>query len=387
MGISTIGGAGISLPPPQPLFPATVSNSPQLVGSNSVSLGPGGDILVPPGTWLISPGLYSQVQVLDPVSGTWRPYSTATVAEPISINSDGINYRVINPTGFPIGAIVTNGGTGFTAVPTVAASIGASTWQAIVGGSVGSINIVAASSGINFSVPPIVSIAAPPSPGVPASAVANISGGTITSFTIINPGAGYTSAPVVTIVPQNSDLNAMSTTVKVTNASALASLSGVGQITALLMTNEGSNPLSVAPALTFTGGGGSAAAATAVMAFTITGWSITTGGSAPPGAGGTFQMQTSGGAIQALTSGLTSPASSVVLGANLLIPRQAQIVAVVSGAGGTLSVLTGSAQAASSGIIDGGLFTTVPTIYAPGTNGVYAAVVGGASDTIFVQPL
>lgn len=392
MGISTIGAVGVALPPPQALFPATIANQPGgAVGTNRISLSPGADFLLPSGTWLISPGLYSQVQVLDPVSNNWLPYTTQTVNEAISINSDGVNYRIMNPTGFAIGAIVTNAGTGYTSAPTVAAATGGSTWLAIVGGGIGSINIAAGLSGTGYSALPVVNIAAPPTPGVQATAVALLSGTVITGFTIINPGAGYSPSTnvAVAIVPQNGDQNffpATGVTPPTTrNTTASASTSFVGQVTAVLMTNEGINQLNAAPALTFTGGGGSAAAATAVMAFTVTGWSVTTAGSTLANVNATVMLQTGGGAIQALTSGLPAASNSVALGANLLVPRMAQIVAANSGQ--TVSALTGGALSASSGILDGGLFTTPPTLYVPGYNGVYAAVVGGATDTVFVTPL
>lgn len=394
MGVSTIGAVGVALPPPQALFPATIGGQPGgAVGTNRLTLPPGSDFLLAAGTWLVSPGLYSMVQVLDPVTNTWAPYCTATVNEPININSDGTNYRLINPTGFPIGGIVTNGGTGYTSAPTVSAATGGSTWLAIVGGGIGSINCATASSGAGYAVPPIVNIAAPPTPGVPATAVCAISGGVISGFTITNPGAGYSpsTAVAVSIVPQGSDQNFFPSPTAsppaTKNAVATAATSNVGIVTAVLLTNEGNNPANVAPTMTNTGGAGSGLQVTPVMAFTITGWSITTAGSAPANTSSTFMMQTTGGAIQGLTSGLTAAAASVTIGAGLMVPRQAQIQAGISGTGGTLTVLTGSALGAVSGIIDGGMFTTTPQIYAPSINGTYAAVVGGANDTIFVQPL
>ena len=390
MGVSTIGAVGVSLPPPQALYPL-IPGLPS-AATNRGSLGPGGDFIIPPGTWLISPGQYSQVQALDPMSNTWFPYCAQILNEPIQVNSDGTNFRVYNPTGFPIGAIVNSSGSGYTSTPTVAAGTGGSTWLAIVGGAISAININTASSGVGYAVPPLVGIAAPPTPGVQATAVCAISGGLITGFTIINPGAGYTSAPAVIVAPQNTDTNFFppSTTTTFTatkNALATAVVSYVGMVTAVLLTNEGANVLNAAPALTFSGGGGSGAAATAVMAFTVTGLTVTTAGSgyAFPGTG----ITTIGGSLLGTTSGTAAATNSVALGVNLLVPRQAQITATAgSGTGVQVGV-----------IIDGGLFQTPPTPIAfpgpfaigvgsaPQAAAAFGITVGGVNDTLFVTPI
>lgn len=395
MGVSSIGATGVALPPPQALFPTTIGGMPGgPIGTNRLTLPAGGDFIIPAGTWLISPGLYTQIQVLDPVSNTWAPYQTSTVNEAISLNSDGTNYRLINPTGFPIGAIVTNGGTGYTSAPTIAAATGGSTWLAIVGGGIGSINVATASSGAGYAVPPLVNIAAPATPGVPATAVCAISGGTISGFTITNPGAGYAPGTVaVTIVPQASDQNffpAVGVTPPTTkNAVASALTSNVGVVTAVLMVNEGSNPASVAPTMTNTGGAGSGLQITPVMALTVVGVSISSAGSALPTTSGPVYISALG-ALQTQTSGLTAAAASVVLGTNLIVPRLAQIIGVSSGS--TASILTGSALSTVSGIVDGGLYNTVPTgvVLFPqggGTPPSVAVVMGGTNDTVFVTPL
>lgn len=385
MGLNTIGAVGVALPPPQALYPATIGNQPGgAVGTNRLSLPPGGDFYVPSGTWLISPGQYSQLQVLDPVSNTWGPYCTAASNEPVAVSTDGTNYRIVNPTGFPIGAAVVNGGTGYATAPVVAASLGGSSWVSIVGGALSAININTGGSGLNYAVPPIVNIASPPTPGVPATAVCAISAGLITGFTITNPGAGYTSNPAVVIVPQASDGNYFPTGTSTTatrGALATAQLSYVGVVTGVLLTNEGANPLTVAPALTFTGGGGSGVLATAVMAFTVTNIAVTTGGSGFTS--GAVAITTVGGSLAAFTSGASSASNSPSLAAGLLIPRQAQIAA--TGGSGT-GVQSGT-------IIDGGLFSTVPVAVAVpgaalgGANPVFVVTVGGANDTVFVTPL
>src|SRR5216683_728766 len=316
MGLNTFGATGVALPPPQALYPVTILGAPQVVATNRISLPPGGDVLIPPGTWYISNGIYSMIQVLDPVSNTWSTVSSQMQndANP-SVSSDGVNFRLVNPTGFPVGVIVNNGGTGYTSAPAVAIGSGSgATFLAIVGGAVSAININSAGSGANYAIPPIVNIAAPPTPGVPATAVCAISGGLITGFTIVNPGAGYTSAPAVTIVPQQSDLNVAGGTLNVTNAKATAQLSYVGVVTAVLLTNEGNAVQGQNPALTFSGGAGSGVTATAVMALTITNIQTTTPGS---GYATPVAFQTFCGTITSSAAASNSP----VISTTILDPR------------------------------------------------------------------
>lgn len=378
-----IGAVGQTLPPPQALYPVTINNNPQLAGTNRISLAPGADVLVPPGRFNIQLGLYTQLQIYDPVSLTWVGFAPLDAGAMKMVDSDGSNYRLYNPTGFPIGAVVTNGGTGYTSAPTVAAAAGGSTWTAIVGGAISQINCANAGSGSGYSVPPIVNIAAPPSPGVQATAVAAISGGAISSFTIINPGAGYTSAPAVVIVPQNTDLNlAATSTTSITNATATAQTSFASQVTAVLLQNEGNNPLNTAPALTFAGGGGASATATALMAWALTNATVTTQGSGYPAA---LQISSIGGTIVGLTSGNGAASNSPAVSTALLNPPRPAL----------MSATQGSSTGVQVGVIvDGGLFVgAAPTLYAqpyPVNTGSVAAAfgvtVGGANDTSYITP-
>jgi hypothetical protein len=389
-----IGATGVTLPPPQALYPATVLNAPQVVATNRISLPPGADVLIPPGRFLISPGQYSQVQVYDPVNGTWYPYTAQTVNEAISIESDGVNFRIMNPTGFPIGAIITSSGAGYTSTPVITASSGGSTWQAIVGGGLSALNITTVSSGggfsftsggsgTNYAASPVINIAAPPYPGIQATVIANLSGttGSIGAFTIINPGAGYVTPPAAVIVPQATDLNALGGTVQIKPAAVTTQTSYVGMLTGVIMLNEGNNVQSGAPVLSFSGGGGSGAAAVAVMAWTLTGITVTT-----PGSGYTVPaaITTVGGTYASSVAATNNP----ILSTNLLVPRNANIT----------TVLSSNTSVAFQQIIDGGLFPFVPTpvvIPGPTTGGVagstlnqvMTATVGGANDTVYIQPL
>ncbi len=395
-----IGATGVTLPVPQALYPSTIAGVPGLVATNRLSLPAGGDILLPPGKFMVSPGVVSQVQVFDPVTQTWFPYTTQTVNEAVFVESDGVNYRIINPTGFPIGAVVTTSGTGFTSAPAVAAATGGSTWVAIVGGAISSIVPAAGGSGAGYLVPPVINIAVPPAPGVPATATCTISGGSISTITIQNPGAGYTSVPAIVAAPQNNDTNffSLTSTTATKNAVLTASLSFASNVTAVLMTNEGFQPQNAAPALTFSGGGGSGATATAILAQSIQSITVTTPGS---GFSGGVGIQTFGGSLFAQTSGAgVGLLNNAIVQSGLLVPRQAQIAATI-GSGSGIGILGNNTYPSNnSAIIDPGIFTALPsTVVLPGptqTSGTGQAVVvnptlaltmGGVVDTVYIQPL
>ncbi len=399
-----IGTVGVPLPVPQALFPIVAGGLlPDLIGTNRVSLSSGEDFTLPPGRFLVSPGTVSQVQVFDPVTLTWFPYTTQTVNEAVTVESDGQNYRVINPTGFPIGAVINTSGTGYTAPPVVAAVTGGSTWIALTGGALSSIVPATAGSGTGYAVPPILNIAVPPSPGVPATATCTISGGTIATITIVNPGAGYTSVPAVYVIPQASDVNfnSLTNTAATKNAVLTASLSFAGNVTAILMTNEGTQPQNVTPALTITaatGFAGSGATATAILAQSIQSITVTTPGSGfvtPVG------ISTFGGSIFAQTSGtgMALLANNIVT-SGLLVPRQAQIAAAIGSGTGVAIQGNNVTGTVGSAIIDPGLFTALPSAFAlPGplqssgtgqgsvVNPTLALTMGGITDTVYVQPL
>jgi hypothetical protein len=392
-GLTSSGTPQITLPPPQALYPNVVLGNPQVVATNRVSLPPGGDILIPSGRFFVSPGQYSQIQAYDPVSGTWVPYTTATLNEPMYVESDGSNFRIINPTGFPVGAQMNANGSGYTSAPAVAANgINGSTWKAIVGGAISNINITTVSSsggftnvtggsGAGYATSPIVNIAAPPYPGVQATAVAslNYSSGGVSAWTIINPGAGYLVPPACVLVTQPDDINLLGGTTTIQPAAATTQLSYSGQITAVLLTNEGNQPVGAPPVLSFTGGGGTGATATAVMAFTITGYTVSAAGSGY-GTASNFYMTGIGGTVTSAAATVNNP----IINTSLLIPRLANI-SVTAGSSTGLQPLA---------IIDGGLYPSIPTIVATpgpvgvgGVGSVYTATVGGVNDTVLVQPI
>ena len=128
--------------------------SPQIATNNPVT-----------GQFLLQLGQYTNLQQYDQGTNNWQcvqvtPYSQVTVS------SDGTNYRIVNSTGCPVGAVLTSAGSGGTngfygyaqgpgdagatlgaaiiiqngivssgnAVFTITPSAGGSQWNAIVGG-------------------------------------------------------------------------------------------------------------------------------------------------------------------------------------------------------------------------------------------------------------
>lgn len=100
---------------------------------------------------------------------------------------------------------------------------------------------------------PTVTLSAPPSGGTQARAVAVMSStGTVTNIRVLNPGAGYTSAPTVTV---QTAINSGTTSTGWT-----ATLTG-GQVTAI----SGGTAGDYRPTLAFSGGAGSGATATCTV--------------------------------------------------------------------------------------------------------------------------
>src|ERR1700722_1652745 len=96
-------------------------------------------LALPPGDLYAETGLYTTLQQLDPITGIWRGIGGgSTFGNVAKIFSDGNNYRFANQSGCAVGALLTNGGTGYLAPPLVVASAGNSLWQAFVGGAVAS---------------------------------------------------------------------------------------------------------------------------------------------------------------------------------------------------------------------------------------------------------
>ena len=369
MAVTPQRGPGMLLPAPFPVYNRiTGQMATQYAGP--VSLAAGQVELVPAGQWNVQLGAYTFLQVRDPITGTWRTLGTQP-HDVKSVLSDGQNVRLANLTGCAVGAFITNVGSGYTSAPTVTASAGGSVWRAIVGGAINS-TITITTAGAGFTYAPQLLIDAPPAGGVQATATCTVSGGAINAVTVVNQGAGYTSAPAVTIIPDPRDTAAITTTPVLTTA-----LTGSGTVTAIVCLDHGTPQTSV---ITFTisGGGGASAAATAVMCFTLTGYTVGTAGAVYGNAQPILSIF-AGGIVPGTAGAVVNPA----LGPGLFTPRQGLITST-STAGGALT---------TGGVIqDGGLFQAVPGSFTlagnsvPTTQAVATPTVGGVTDTSYLYP-
>lgn len=250
MPLSVIRGAGMNLP-----LAGTLPTTP-------IALAAGETFLIPAGDLNVAPGKYTFVEWFDPIVQVWRPSigGWAGANGVMNVPSDGTNYRLANRTGCPIAARVTNVGSAYTSAPTVTASSGSSAWTAIVGGAVNSTVTITTAGTYNFT--PTLIVAPPPKGGIPATMICALSGTAINSVTVIDQGAGYATAPAVTILQDPRDTAAGGGVLTTT-------LTGSGTVTGVVCTNQGT-PLTSVPTLTFAGGAGSNAAASVLLVATAT---------------------------------------------------------------------------------------------------------------------
>ena len=386
-----ITGPGVGLPYPQNLYPTELYGAPPDAATNKITLAPGDTLPIPAGDWFINVGQYSMLQFLDPITNTWSMGPNAAWAGGHQfVVSDGFNVRVANLLGCPLSAVVTAPGNGsyVQATTTITATGGTSTWLPIIGGALGGLSIIAAGAG--YGVAPEVFIPAPPPAsnnvngvgGLPASAQAFISSGTVSGVTFTNPGAGYPSGVTLVLVPSPTDPN-LST--GITNATISFSLVNAGSITGVICTNPGA-PLATVSQITLTvAGAGANGTVTANVLQTVTAGSVSGFGA---GYGTTAALLTTVGGVPS-TGSISLNADGLGLAWR---PRPAQIGLTVTGATGCLAAQVGT-------IYDGGLFlcSTAPTpviITQPVTSGslvsltgaTIALTMGSRADVITLQP-
>lgn len=183
-------------------------------GGGVITLPSGGVFYMPSGQWALETGGTTTLQWFDPIAQLWRGFQDPA-GDGQYISSDGYNYRLINLSGTVVGASITAAGTGgtngigatatgasvtFTA-PAAGGALATATGYVIIGGSVAAPTIVAGGSG--FLVPPLIVIDPPPPGGIQATAIATISSaGVITAITMVNVGAGYAATPNFWVIPQ-----------------------------------------------------------------------------------------------------------------------------------------------------------------------------------------
>ncbi len=384
-----LSGPGVGLPLPQNLYPSMLGNAPYDPSSTQLCLNAGDFLPIPAGTWGIGLGMYSDLEWLDPLTGTWKiTASAAWQSGLLYIKSDGFNFRIANHTGCPVAGVVTAPGNGSYVQASTSIAVtggGGSTWSPIVGGQLGNVTVTGAGAG--YGVTPIVFIPPPPGPqsnangvgGIPASGYATISSGTVNGFTFTNPGAGYRAAVTMVVMPNPTDPN-IST--GITNATITAQVIGSGSLTGVLCTNPGA-PLSTPANITLTvSGAGANGTVSPVMMQTVTAASVT-GGSTIALATGAFVTSAGGGYP---TSTFTNSPEYLGLAGR---PRPANI---------SLATVTSGVIAAQVGsIIDGGLFFSVPTAVlntlsitaSTGTivgSSTLAFTMGSRADIVILQP-
>ncbi len=364
---------------------------PTLLGcpTQEVSLPSGGTYTLSPAGWYsVRVGRYSVLQSYDPYTGSWRRIGGGASGSGGQggvefFYSDGVNYRLANQTGCPVGALIRVAGTGYTSTPVVAASAGGSLWKAWIGGAVNS-TVTINNGGTLYTYPPICVISPPPTitsgGGICATATCTLSSGVVNAVTITNQGAGYTVAPTLTFINdprENPNVPITGSTVTYgTGASATLTLTGANTLTGLVCQDHGTGGQSALPTLTFTGGGGSNAAAIVIMNWTITATAIGTAGNI---GSGTVAWVTGEDNFTTSAPSYTNPDTQI----NLVTTRKADIVATV-----TTNTLTGTPV-----VYDGGIYTSSPNILVLAnasvvtTAPVVTATLGGTTDTSYVMPL
>jgi hypothetical protein len=326
------------------------------IPSSCFSLAAGATYLIPAGSWAIDVGTYAVLERFDPVTGAWRRPGAFGPGVQYVI-SDGVNYRIANRTGCAAGALLTNAGSGYISAPTVTPSAGASMWQAVMGPVV-STTATVLTGGSNYLYPPLVQISSPSNPGIQATGTATMTGGIVTGITITNQGGGYQAVPTINLVNDPRDQTG-------NGATAAVALTGGGTVAGVICIDHG-NAVTAVPTLAFSGGGGASAAATAIMDFTLTGYTVQTAGVGFAGAVEVWGVP----AFTAGAAAYTNPQTQT----GLVNMRQAIIVGGLAG---------GGIAVAGSAVIDGGHYEAVPLlVYAtnsiPTTAAALIAAVGGA---------
>lgn len=130
----------------------------------------------------------------------WNYTSTETVysGAVASFDAPVVASPFASPLGIVDQVIVTDGGDGYTALPTGSISAPTNGAAASISFSASVSRIIITNAGSGYTTPPEITFAAPAG-GTPAKARAFIVNGQVVSIEVIDPGSGYTSVPTATI--------------------------------------------------------------------------------------------------------------------------------------------------------------------------------------------
>lgn len=386
MGMNVIGFKGKVLPKPQ-VDVSQPSGGPQAVKTVDavlpVVLQPGQAFVLPAGQWSVCAGRYTEVQTYDQTTYRWRNIATQP-GQNVLVSSDGANFRIANTTGTPIGAVISNVGSGnatngyntVTATP----SSGNSTWGTLVGGSLNT--TVTVSSGGNFSLPPILvwqPAANQNYPYIPPEFCCNIASNAINTVTVNYPGAGLTGAGTLTAVNAPGDTNPGNA-----NLTLNATLTNSGNLTAIWPLTQGTEVTSL-PTFTFNIGG--TMCANMLMDWTVSNFTVTSCGFNYGSAKPVTILSGNGIAGHTQDSALTGTSYTTKVG----MPRMAWLSATTDAnsnisTNGNLTVVDAgkNLQAVPFLVVIAG------NANGSGPNGnnpaVLAAKVGGVTDTSYLMP-
>lgn len=354
--------------------------TPRGQSSIAFDLQPGAARIIPAGTWLLDTGPYTCFQEFDPVQGQWiSPGGDGNFA-PQYVNSDGFNYRAVNLCGTIVGANVTTAGSAYVAAspPTVSFTNAANAAAtAIIGGAV-STSVTVTNGGTNYTYAPMVFLDSPPvGAGFQATATSTISGAAVSAVTINNQGAGYTNVPNIYFFNDPRDTTG-------SGATAVATLTGAGTVTQLIVTNQGAPNTTLQPTISFSSG---SAAAFPIMVRSIGGIGLTNAGS---GYSGNVIIQAYGTGYSGAANVLTNPKWTAGPLTSVVRTRTATLLVGV-GASGILT--SGGASVFDGGIFAGSAPTAVVVGSTLGTVGTVAIVAvptftyTNPTDTISLQPV
>ncbi len=325
------------------------------------------------GSFYLKLGPQSGLQWFDSNSGLWRITDSGPSSHPILVNSDGTNFRVVNFSGTILGANITNGGTGYVQGDTFALTAPAAGTPSrtakgtmIIGGS---LSYTVTNGGTGYANP--VFVIQPPwqCGGTPGACLpAYIASCTLTSGVISSPtggyaGAGYVTAPTVTVI----DAVPAGVTPG-TGAIVTATVGGAGIWKGTIMTDYGAGYDGThIPTYTFTSSAGASAAATALPSMALKSLTV---GSTNTGYSASVVIETSEG---------SGAAAIAPLNDEFVMPRPGRATATQSGG----VVATPLIEDAGNGFQTVPLAKQVGNATADGSvNATFTAVVGGVNNSL-----